>query len=52
MTSYQTAIRSIAAQAMNGDDVEGRITSLSKQLGLDRATVTHEVNEMIDTIKD
>ena len=52
MSSYQNAIRSIAAQALNGDDVDYRVTSLANMFGLDRSNVSHEVDEMIDVLKD
>ena len=52
MANYQNAVRSIAAEALNGEDVEARVTALAKYLRMDRSSVTHDINEMVDIIKD
>jgi hypothetical protein len=42
---YRSAILSIAADEMNGEDVEARISSLALKAKMDRANVRHEVTE-------
>ena len=51
MASYQTAIRSIANEMLAGEDAESRITALADSMHLDRSSVTHDINEMIDLLK-
>ncbi len=51
MSSYQITIRSIATEALNGEDVQGRISHLAMMLRLDARNISQEVDEMIDLLK-
>lgn len=44
--AYRTAIATIATDELSGEDVEGRISYLAKQAGLDRASVRQDVTEI------
>lgn len=44
-SAYRQAIFAIAADEMNGEDVEARISYLAVQAGTERASVRHEVTQ-------
>ena len=49
---YRQAIASIAAEAIDGEDVSSRIAGLAGAAGLSIETVAHEVDETIDLINN
>ena len=49
--SYQDAIRSIAVEACDGDDVERRVVHLARYFRLDPASIRAEVDEAVDMLK-
>ncbi len=44
--AYRTAVATIAANELEGEDVEGRISYLAAQAGIDRANVRQDVTEL------
>ncbi len=50
--SFVDAVRQIAAEMLDGENVESRIGWLACRFKQDRASVRHQIDEMVDLIRD
>lgn len=51
-TSFLDAIRQIAAEMLEGETVDARINWLASYFRQDRAAVRHQVDEMVELLRD
>lgn len=49
---YLAALRQVASDMLEGEDVDARISRLSDHYGIDEATLRHEVDEMVDLLSN
>jgi len=50
--SFIDAVRQIAADMLEGENVESRISWLAGFFRQDRASVRHQIDEMVDLLRD
>ena len=52
MANWQEAIRSIALEALDGENIDGRIARLARWTKINAHTIAIEVDTMIDLLRD